>query len=493
MGITAEALQLALVAALAAGTGYVVANSYDSLSGTDWGRLWDGTDVGDMTDDDNYADGYLDGSLGVAGQRKWDDLSTDEKAKYGTPAAYNQAQWAALDLEYGLIEATTGGGYEPSEDPGGDGSEKFWNKRNVLALLATGGAVALGEVAGAVADMGGKALHDWLFGSQATDMNLRYISILDIDGKIVPFATFDGVRTSNRVVTSTSWLWGNRVNQNTELSATQYFNPANTNVNAFVNANNQWVMQPGGGQGINVFDNGNVGNANDSGNVIIAGTVFVNANYAGSITFGNHKITAGVWDNPPTTNSVNYGQMPTTPVEIPQTITNPQTWIQTINNYQNSTDNEDSIRAVTVPTVVPGAGSEYQDYVSPQLKTNVEQLPETGPVKPKPPDVPDQWETDFGERVGQLLAQPFDNLFPFCLIHDLDVLQQKVVGEYSASGSTTVVIPLNAFNVQGMDALTIDGTMIAEVGGYVRPWVTVLFIVTLLVGSFAFFLKRGGD
>lgn len=509
MGITAEALQLAIVAGLAATTGYVVANNMESLDGASWGRLWDGSDVGDMTDDDNYADGYVNGELGVAGSKTWGDLSADEKAKYGTPAAYVQGQWTALDMAYGLIEET-GGGFQPTEPPEED-SGKFWTKRNVLALLATGGAVALGEVAGAFGDMAGQKLHEWLFGDGEDALGIDYTRNVYLNGKLIRYGLFygDGVNTEICPVIN------HYTSRNKDYA--QYILPYGMASLEFTESTDKWILRcfsPGsryeidGYGNVKTYETSSVGVLLNYSNLTsIEGfdqsrkECWLNIEYGGTYEIGSARFDNGVltgFDS----NTVNYGQLASTPVEIPETITNPQTWITTINNYQNDTGSQDEKRAVVVPSISPGVGEEYSDFVQTRTETDIETVPDDGPadtdkpVKPDEPEVP-----DYGAAIVQLFELPMRELFPFCLMTDLKDYIERLQGltgsrdglsVQAADDYTRLVVPLGAFGVGGLANLELDLTWLAQVGGMVRPFSRYLIVLGLLYVTINFFLKAGG-
>lgn len=460
------------------------------------------------------------------GFKPWDDLTPGEQEAWGSndagntwPENYakNAVGWWAL--KYGLLEIDENGDPQipeepdPEEDPNGNSK---WNKaRNVISALAvTGGAVALNEALGPLVDNAAQTIKDILFGNPADDgLGLVYTLTADIDGVTIPFthAAPEGISVYN----VSSWFL-----YQPSGSYKNYFNPYTTGETITFTLSqdgNTWTSQPFPTRidGASQRSNGTWTTTFLGGNYIgfqfYNGSVYaLNDSYCGQYVFDDYVFQNGAWSVSPALD-MQYGQMQDTPSGLPQAIYN-----NNVNNFINNyTDPnvEGYTRALTVPDwMLDGSGSqspEYSDFVIVSPDEEITPIPDDQPLPgpgPTPTPTPDeQYQEDFGQRVGQLLAQPFDQLFPFCLIGDLRrlclMLGDAVYGESGElnaqsieviNGTETFVIPLDGFGLDDIE-IEFDLTPITVLAGITRPFMTALFITGILVGSFRFFLVRGGE
>lgn len=472
----------------------------------------------------------LDGSTDLApapGFKPWGELTPDEQSLWGSnsdgetwPLHYQKQAIAWWALKYGLLEQTPNGDLEPSNEPENDpnGSSR-WNKiRNALIALSVGGAsIPLYDALGSYVDGLAGGLKDLLFGSN--DLGLNYSADVYVKNILVrvgyspyceatsPFFDYwPNVTNSTGVIFQTHYnvascqgelvnrsFWNGRVNapwnrrqvlKNGTVNEYTGTNPSSTSI---------YYLTTDSNSGVNLYRS------------------YVNAGYTGIIEFGTEAtFNNGSWSGNVTTEQIDYGQMSDTPTELAQTIVNNNNYNNFIQNYSDP-GVEGYERAITVPANFGQSGytPSYSDFVVVTPSENVTTLPGDSQIGGSDnPDTPTtQFQQDFGERVGQLLAQPFDQLFPFCLIGDLRRLTGMIEdavygpeGELSAQDVTVVngtekfVIPLSGFGDFFDDIeFEIDLTPVTDLATIIRPFLTALFIVGLLVGTFRFFLNRGGE
>lgn len=492
--------------------------------------------------------------VALPGWKPWDDLTPQQKQDWvgqdGTSEDYYNQQIAWWALQAGILEQTPNGGLQPTEepDPSNDpnGHSNWQKARNVLiALAAGGGAVAFNEAVGPLVDNAAASIKEMLFGSDdvqlgSLDIDYRGRYNIPLIDRHVYFMTMAGSpeysnptnpseTTKYRWSTNSWWAYFHNSSNYTYIrtkypGATMYEIPGDYEVNGNVKFFRLTTYGQGGDL-IFTFDSSNqieniarVSSAtssmpnNDGGQYYN----FMNANYAGGYRFkdsnGNTVATYsnGTWTGNVLTEEIDYGQMSDTPSGITNNILN-QTNLSNFYDTYTSDTPSDYKRALTVPANFndPNYTPQYSDFVNVTPEDDIttipsnEQLPSPDPDNPPTPD--DQYQQDFGQTVGQLLSQPFNQLFPFCLIGDLYTLTQKIEAaiypEDSLStqdvvvlnGTSELVVPLDDFGVEGMDDIVLDLTPVLQFGNLVRPWTTAIFIVWLLVGTFRFFINRGGE
>lgn len=491
----------------------------------------------------------LDGSTDLApapGFKPWDDLSPDEQSLWGSnsdgetwPLHYQKQAIAWWALKYGLLEQTPNGDLEPSNEPENDpnGSSR-WNKiRNALIALSVGGAsIPLYDALGSYVDGLAAGLKDTLFGTGTNSLNIAYFKDYTINGGVIPMMYVSGMTVpgSNWITFDDSeWNTFNYRENNYLQAGAQIVTPSyqlnlptitykqdrygvwsrDTVTPNYSNFGGQYnfstgsITQVSGGPG----PAGSLGySTTSSSGVTLTNCLGLNPNYSGVYVFGDiatysNGVMSGLY-----TEQINYGQLSDTPDELAQTIINNDNYNTFISNYANP-GVEGYERAITVPANFGQSGytPSYSDFVVVTPSENVTTLPGDSQIGGSDnPDTPTtQFQQDFGERVGQLLAQPFDQLFPFCLIGDLRRLTGMIEdavygqdGELSAQDVTVVngtekfVIPLSGFGDFFDDIeFEIDLTPVTDLATIIRPFLTALFIVGLLVGTFRFFLNRGGE
>lgn len=548
LGISVEALMAATVAVVGVGTGYAVVKSGTTERG--WANLGNPYNTGIGTESDWWPE-YQNGSHNIGDLPAWEDLTPEQQAEYGNPRSYTKAQWDWLWLQMGLIQDNGNGDYEPTPEPEDPNEKKNWQKgRNILTLLGVGaGTVTVSEASQWLADTIGQGLRNLLYGNGEQSLDLVYQSIADVNGVQVPVRTqtvltndtFQITGLRNRDLTAVwsfmqividesgekDYAWVARDANNAPTVITPLnFNRENarykcvtTNYNAsqmtnYVNSlyNQKYWMFSGGGTPTPY-----VGGVSNNYNVL-------NANYLGVYNFGNGiTFEGGSWHNASLV-SETYGQMGNTPLGMGQAINSgsgypgfmqgvtanaPEGFSNTV-NVPSTLLNPNPESTGTVSGI-----SDYLDYLKPLPDTEIVPVPDDTPVNPNPNPNPNptpndpEFTEDFGEEVGNLLRQPFDQLFPFCLIGDLERLVNMIkeagsngngtrgIGTAEAeeplNGTQELVIPLSGFGIEGIDDITFDLSVISQLAHYVRPMMTGLFVCGLLVGSFAFFLKRGGE
>lgn len=471
------------------------------------------------------------------GFKPWDDLTPQEKQNWvgqdGDVGDYWQQQIDLYSLNYGLWDYNSQGNPEPTpepEDP--DEKEKWFTKNNVVTALGTGAAVGVGTIAQTLVNDAANGLADLLFGSDvATNkgLGIDYVNTINTSSRSYQFGYWTGgTRTYNQWVYNVSgsdWVFaeresnyiayydlalttGSTTNSVSMSSYTVEFT-ARTNSNEyssfnFPSASNAFASY------FNVYNDGTVGGgsggrpssfwyAKSRLNASFAGTyVFKDtsgtetARYANGAASGNY------------TNSVNYGQMQDTPAAITNNVLNSPSYVTNVNNYQNVDSGNQ--KAAQIPTSFTGPNNTptYADFVKTTPNEDITPIPDDEPIPtpgPGPtPDEPTQYQEDFGDEVSRLLSQPFDQLFPFCLIGDLRVFTEKINTAFTGTGNRRaepnyeqLVIPLEEFNVDGLENITFNLTPLRGIAAIIKPWINALLVVALLIGSFRFFLNRGGE
>lgn len=470
------------------------------------------------------------------GFQPWDDLTPQEKQDWvgtdGTVDDYWQQQLDIYSLNLGLWEYGNGGNPEPTPEPDDpDDKEKWFTKNNVITALATGGAVALGTVASTLVDNAAGSLADLLFGKSENSnlgLSIDYVKTVNTAGRNYKFGYFQGA----------TYVYGNTTYQyapgdwyvdkplvNSGIAHQYYYQVLNdgNNYNSIpidsinVTIGNDSYSRLGytrsnGAIGIPfvVYDNGTMGNGSGYATTIILANERLNAVYSGTYVFmdsgGNEvsRVANGI-PSGTYTETVDYNQLPGTPSQILNNVFNDQSYLNNVNNYSDT--GNDTKKAVQFPTTFSGSNNTpvYGDYVKTTPIEDITPIPDDAPIPtpgPGPsPEDPTQFQEDFGEEVARLLAQPFDQLFPFCLIGDLKIFTEKVSEAFTQGSSgrraptnyDRLVIPLEDFNIDGLDNFEFDLLPMKDIGGLVKPWINALLVVALLVGSFRFFLNRGGE
>lgn len=541
LGISVEALYLGTAAIIAGATGYMVTsdafNNMNNDLGLDynWKRLFEpGIDVGDMTNDDNYSDDYLDGSLTPAGSPLWDDLDTDEKAKYGTPAAYNLSCWDSLELELGLLQSDGNGGYEPTPTP--EGPSPLQKLKNALTVIGvTGGAVALGEASKSLVDFLGDRWDEFWFGENDPNaagaptygLGIIYdeqhkIGDATVDFKVIAFNHYtykSGSRAS--YLNTNNWAWGNSTSIGSNVNA--YYEPyiRDWTMTQKSNGSGGYYYQSNSyGSGANwpypfTFSGNALSNISLTSNFQIhTGQRYLNRNYSGSYVFSNGAtLSNGTWTGEHEVTDVEYGQITGTPNDVTRNILDTDALGQGLENYETDGLPNGQKRAIVLPSGYgePGFEPEYSDFVKEMPEDKVTPLPDDEPVvQPEPdepdvpvePDNPDVPNFNFPDELenatDKLVNAAFYQLFPFCLIGDMRTLAEKVTGGSYAGGSlqiqdaedyNTLVIPLGDFGIPGVQNIRFDLTEIFALGNMCRNWWTVLFGGMLIAESVRYFLK----
>lgn len=536
LGISVEALMAATVAVVGVGTGYAVVKSGTTERG--WANLGNPYNTGIGQESDWWPE-YQNGSHNIGDLPAWEDLTPEQQAEYGNPRTYTKAQWDWLWLQMGLIQDNGNGDYEPTPEPEDPDEKKNWQKgRNILTLLGVGaGTVTVSEASQWLADTIGQGLRNLLYGNGEQSLDLVYQSIADVNGVQVPVRTqtvltndtFQITGLRNRDLT-TAWSfmqvvidetgekdygWVARDANNAPIVITPLnFNRENarykcvtTSYNAsqmtnYVNSlyNQKYWMFSGGGTPTPY-----VGGVSNNYNAL-------NANYLGVYDFGNGiTFEGGSWHNASLV-SESYGQMGNTPLGLGQAINSGSGYPGFMQGVTQNAS-EGFSNTVNVPSTLLNPNpestglvsgiSDYLDYLKPVPDTEIVPVPDDTPVNPDPNPNPNPspelgFSEDLTEEVSRLLRQPFDQLFPFCLIGDLERLVNmiKEVGTESdntVNGTSTLILPLSDFGISGADNMEFNLSLVSELAVYVRPFLTALFITGLLVGTFAFFLKRGGE
>ena len=212
-----------------------------------------------------------------------------------------------------------------------------------------------------------------------------------------------------------------------ENSATYTF-PLNWTVNSYA----YWLGTLNGikGQNFNYNFDGSIRGHQEQGNIrVISGNNaasggvqwygYLNALYEGVYEFpGGAKFSNGVYtDETNVERNVNYGQIVDTPEELSSNVLNDTAWLNGLQNYSDP-GTEGYTRALKVPSNFDDVTS-YGDFVDVVPDSDLHPVPNDQPVNPNPdnppgPPNPDvDFQEDLSERIGRLLAQPFNQLFPF--------------------------------------------------------------------------------
>lgn len=527
LGISVEGLYLGTAALIAGATGYcVTSDSFNNMTAdlkTQWDRLFEpGADLGDMTDDRNFWDGYSNGDLSPAGSKRWDELNADEKSKYGTPAAYTLGCWDGLEMELGLLQENGNGGLEPTPTPEGGGP--LQKLKNVLTVLGvTGAAVAVQDGVNALAENLGTGIHNLLFGDgTGKGLGASYQVLYTIDDCPVQFVNADF---------SIDAAWGHG------YGGTDCFQigPMNNYGNCYYCVHNHsyvdiyFALQNPGTSSAFWSSTGGYVSArcfpmalNNYWNVSTIPTTqngVLNVNWGGTYHFGE----TAVWSNGVMTGEyeggAGYGQMTQTPPQIIENIFNDNGLQQFFQNYQTDGLPEGQQRAIAVPLTLGDTATnpDYENYVQPRAATEVFPTPSDQPVTPPqigpvvtPPSTPDGYTDDFAAMTNKLLQGPFDQLFPFCLIADFrdfvfiilsggTVQTTRLKPNQLYTQSDTPVDQLNGVHTLTLDfsgamedfVTTVPLDPLHELLGYTRFTLTCVLIMFIVYQSFGFFLKRG--
>lgn len=438
------------------------------------------------------------------GFKPWDDLSDEEKSVWGdvggsgvyAPETYQKNAIGWWAMKYGLLETGDGGGLEPTPEPDPeqdpDGHSKWQKARNVMIALAVGGgAVAFNEAVSPFIDNLAGDIRGMLFGSDNLGLTNTQTNLLN--GRYIDFATFqndqvsiDGwaaMRVCNgvvEVVTNAANPCPMRLSGNTYFySYHNYLNWLNTSNGNITTLPRSYIYSSGTHEDLYQFYKYYL---NPYWNYDFSVGTYTDGAFTGDYSVDN-----------------DYGAMSDTPEELTDSVTNNNTYQTFVNNYTN-TGTEGETRAVAIPGGIYGSNADevanYGDYVGVLSDSEVTPIPGDSPIQP--PAQPTEFQTQYEEKVNQILSNPFDQLFPFCLIGDLNDLVDMVHDAGSdadatvLNGTSKIVIP---FLIPGMEPIDfeIDTTPVSDLGHMVRPWTTALFVCGLLVGTFRFFLTRGGE
>jgi hypothetical protein len=214
-----------------------------------------------------------------------------------------------------------------------------------------------------------------------------------------------------------------------------------------------------------------------------------------------------------------YQAMEGTPTGLTNSMNNNNNWNNYINNVSIPNENG-QVQAVSIPQLT--GTTTYPDIVKLTDETDVTPIPDDKPVpKPDPqpqpgysPNVPQNWDSDVEETVDRIMKNPLDQLFPFCLIADLRDFTFLLLGGEEYANRTTRLQPgtistqseasldeLNGVHVLAIDFReAMDGFYVEipldplhDLLHYTRTTITVVLIMAIVIYSFSFFLKRGGE
>lgn len=516
LGISEAALTAGLAAVAVGATGlYIYGNSWDDLDNPPapgwpaWNDLPPAVQDGYDYNDNPRAKNYYDNAV---------------------------AWWA---LQYGVIGEGPGGDLEPTPEP--ENNPESWQKaRNVLVALGTGvGGVALYDALSPLVDNASAAVKELLFGTGTNDLSIPFVYSAVIAGKAVPFTSWQGITITNTdatyTITSGDWFvqsWygtaKNRAMYEFFGDNTGAYSPTSSTIVNYYAGTNNWIYKStdnppvssihGYSPYLDAITGGGGGTLGDGGSY--TWNAIANINFAGHYRFYDNKYFdnllaeyyQGEWIKSPTSVDAQYGQMTDTPNELSQSIFNENSYYNFISNYGTDGLSDGQQRAIYIPDwMLDGTGKTeplYEDFVKVRPDADVVPIPSDRPIdgtNPNPNPNPEFTE-GFGKQVMRLLAQPFDQLFPFCLIGDLrrltEMLHTAVYPSNSGGLSTqdvTIIngtekftIPFDGFGLENID-FELDLTPINSLAVMIRPFLTALFITGLLIGTFRFFLTRGGE
>lgn len=520
LGISEAALWAGACALMTAGTGiYFAANA--------------------GTFDDFGSVGESDPTVALPGFDSWNDASADDRVRWGTGADgnvtadnYYANQRESILVKLGLVQEGLGGGTEPTPPPTDpDERAKWQKKRNVIALLATGGVVTLADAVSSL----GQDFIDSLFAPDTNDaetsgFGMSYIQTYATDAgkikfKIIPTFTTGGYSQGYLTYTIGTTKW--QVEVNTNMSAVGYtMNPNyaiagnyNNTPNLTVNSNGT-ISTPSNNITVGLIVNNEYGRgASWSGGLqataysVYNSYVFLNANYGGTYTFpGGLAFTNGL-PNQDLEGDKEYGQIVDTPQYISENINNYGDLINNVNYNQEQPD--DNKLAVTLPSNFTGPDEtpDWHDYVEAKPENEIDVPSETEPYDPSnpTPTPTPNWDFDsnLSAALGSLSHAFTDALFPFCLIGDIRDFAEKISTSMGFSGTrgtvitqaenradtrtaeqyTHITLAVNDFNVDGLNTIEFDLSPILALGNLARPWWTVLLIAGLLGETIRYFLK----
>lgn len=486
------------------------------------------------------------------GLPRWDDLTPEERQKWvpgyggavGEDAAKRDYYGQVTEIwlkQTGLLQDDGNGGLEPTPEPDKnndpDGHKKWQKGRNILALLGTGAVVGLADVIGYL----GNNLVDSLFKPE-TDNNetsgfglgmtfnntLNGISVNTKYGEYG--ATISDVY---RYMGSSDWAlcqhgWG--TSNGIRYPVITYYAPNDGVLMLYQGSDSYNVRQQYPVTYINYWiknglnTNSHYGESGYSPTGTVTGPASSSNNYIYLNPFysGTYNVDGTTYFGDSLTNlfSPNYGQIQDTPDYIVNNINNYGDLVNGVtNNYVQPNGQELAVQLPEAFTGTDGAPS-WNDYVKPYEETEIKTPSETEPYDPtipdNPPVNPDNPGEDFdypsniAEAVEKLGDKTFGNLFPFCLIGDMQNLSDKLTsaagyegkrgGVYTMStrkrdereGGITdgyFVLPLSDFGIRGIDNMTFDLDAVFGLGNMIRPWWTVLFAFSLIAESIRYFLK----
>lgn len=528
LGISEEALIAALIGTFAIATG-ISASQWDAGA---FSSMFDsaGNVVQDIgTNVTQFNDTAYDTML-PPGVKTWDELTNEEKAKFGTKANYARGAWLGLSVETELA-VIQDGSLVPSPEPEDPNEKKKWQKgRNIITMLVAGAAVGVGEVANWFASSLGKSVKEFLFGPDSSfDLDLAYNeSIAGIEVRWLN-GTFNYYYSSGPVSGETydQWVYYKETSAGAprvwfDTNYTQSGQPQLiTSWTATLNSARTIFTFPTVGTGVSYTYYNTDGSFATSGTQALrpsgSGTVTwpskssdetlrFNANWRGSYVFANiGTMSNGVWTGEELEKTnVDYDYLPEIPPQLPGTvISSPTTYNNWFNNYQ--IEPEGSQRTAILPGYISNPENqpgdvyepEYMDFIQETPDSEVEPVPDTEPYVPKDPSNPDvptpdpnwDFQTELNDAVTKLGTEGFGTLFPFCLVVDIQRLVEKVNSNMTSSGTSTIRIPLTDFEIPGTSDMDLNLAWLLSLGGLARPWWTVLIAGVLIAESVRYFLK----
>lgn len=517
LGISTTALYAGLAAMATAATGVYFYNAGANAAASSW-----------PTD------------IALPGFRPWDDLSVDEKRLWGdngqgaenaTNEGYWQNQYDILALQMGFeISNSETGGNMPTPEPEDPDERNSWQKkRNVLALLATGGVVALADVVGAA----GEDFINSLFKPETDDnatsgLGIPYREYATVSNKEIqfmtpPLSTWCTYKWGSRTNYATYQDWIYAVNSNGTIhyycKTDGYGVPVSWPTLTFRNDSTSYYLNYSSSMMgyYNLSYDKESSHSTSTGytfNLGTDGNVYLNPNYKGIYNFGSvASLDNGTWSGD-YSHGIEYPSIEDTPGDLINNINNYENLNNWANYYQNAPDGQ--TRAVSIPSEFtgPDGAPSYDDYVKPYEETDVDTPSEEEPYdpdapKPEPPKPEFDFNSELADVTGKLQNVVFEQLFPFCLIGDLrqlvtDINSGVASGEIEGGGgglrvqadedtgdTTSAILRLDfsGFGIDGLEVIELDFTPLIDGAQIVKPWWTLLVAVYLLQWSIRWFLK----
>lgn len=435
----------------------------------------------------------------------WDKMPTDQKARYDGSLA-----------NFGLAMGMVSGNYtfdpdDPSQppEPNGNGGNKM--NAAIIALCTGAGFVALKDLADAAGHLIGFVSNPWGEDANGLPTGLGIVSkagIVEWSDRKIPLIYTDAFPLYDSWLSYKSTLWDVKFGSDKWLLAFEYsdrsmvigtgYSKSSSSVKNYFGTKDPMIsfVFPSLGSTAVLSTNFSASSFSFSGvwsastgnkiygNLSIPNAIYVNSSIEPAFTISNADV-ANVYDllyqaaNAPTAVSDLMQQIAAAGVGTEAANTAVANYVT--NNIDNST------KVVTVPA----SESELSDYD----KVVVDPSPAPDPTPdPDPDPSPDPSGESAADKAKRFLDLPVQQLFPFCLVYDIQLLVQHVAGGGAASRAADSLVFEFDLGFGYFDApFVIDLTEYRDMQDTFHLAFDVLLVMGLLYFSISLFLKARSD